>query len=227
MLAFALARALGLGLLAELLSSIDISLHLIQPPCVDSGVSRQLGVEAGAENIALPDSHDIANLLIGVDISPLSGAPSRGSRQGGQHLDMIGRGSFRHRVLGLPGRCDNGIFAFSLSHLDALSMWQNTFHNGGSDKDGRERRCVFTQEWKLQRSLETLGLSAKVIAVDSNIKTSDEFLTTLLGLVGRLGEQDQTCASAPSWLAVDSVQLRHRQIRSTVIELQSQRGKLT
>lgn len=210
MLALALVLALGLGLLAELLSSINISLHLMQPPCVDSGISRQLGVEAGAENIALANSHDVAHFLIGVDIAPLSGAPSRGSRQGGQHLDMIGRGSFRHRVLNLPRRCDNGIFAFRLSHLNALSMRQDTFHNGGSNKDGRKRKCVFAQEWQVERSLETLGLSAKVIAVDSNVKTSDKLLATLLSLVGRLGEQDQTCASAPSWLAVDSVQLRHR-----------------
>lgn len=55
----------------------------MQPPRVDSGVSRQLGVEAGPENIALANSHDVAHLLIGINITALSRAPSRGSGQGG------------------------------------------------------------------------------------------------------------------------------------------------
>lgn len=204
------ALGLGLGLLAQLLPSVQIRLHLMQPPCVDSGVSRQLGVEASPEHIALTNSHDVAHLLVRINVTPLSGDPSRGSGQGGQHLDMIRRSSFRYRVLRLPGGSDDGVFALSLLHLNPLLMRQDTFHDGGSNKDSWERRGVLAQEWQLQRPLETLSLTTKVVAVDSNVEATDELLASLLCLVGRLGEQDQTCASTPGRLAVDSVPIAPR-----------------
>lgn len=181
-----LAHALDLvlGLLAQLLSSVHIGLDLTQPPCVDSGVSRQLGVEAGPEHIALTNSHDVAHLLIGINITTLSGAPSGGSGQGGQHLDMIRCSSFCYRALRLPGGSSDGVFTLRLLHLNSFLMRQDTFYNGGSNEDRWERRGVLAQEWQLQRPLETLGLTAKVVTVDSNVEATDELLATLLCLVG-------------------------------------------
>ncbi len=52
--------------------------------------------------------------------------------------------------------------------------------------------------------MKTLDLPSEMIAIHPNIQTSDQLLTTLLGGIGGLGQQNQPCTRAPSWFALDS-----------------------
>lgn len=50
--------------------------HLLQPPGMYALVRRQLGMKASPENIALPNSNDISNLIAGADLCTMrSGFP--------------------------------------------------------------------------------------------------------------------------------------------------------
>src|SRR5271154_4817220 len=92
--------------------------------------------------------------------------------------------------------------------MDSFDIGQDTLDYRGANENSRKRCLWFMiwrmQEWQVQISLKAFHVSAEVIPIDANIKTSNELLTSSLRAVGRLCKQDQTCAGAPRWVSMNS-----------------------
>lgn len=74
--------SMAFSFMQSILSVLFVSLpdrlfDLAQPPQVDSGIRRQLGVETGPEDIALLDSDDVTRLLLWVRLAGYLGGCSR------------------------------------------------------------------------------------------------------------------------------------------------------
>ncbi len=68
------------------------------------------------------------------------------------------------------------------------------------------------KKWKIQIRHKAFDLSTKVVTVDTNIESTNQILSTLLGPICRLGKQNQAGTSAPGWLPVQPEPLLNMEI---------------
>lgn len=170
---------------------------------MDAGVVSQLRVEACSKDVPLADRDNVPRLVIGVNGRALAGQSGSPSGQSCQNLHTICHGLTSDLVFRLARRRNDGFFTLSLGHLFALLVREDFLHDGGADEDGGEGGLISAQEGQVERGLETLCLSAEMVAIDTHVQPTDQILTTFLCAVGRLSEEDQTGAGTPSRPPVD------------------------
>lgn len=139
-------------------------------------IGRKFRVEAGAEDVALPDGNDVARRALDIGLGDAS--------------------------LGLVNSVGEGGDDSHLALLGGVGV-EDLFDDGGADKDALERSVL--EEGQVDRGDEALNLAAKVVAVDADVEAADELLAALFGGVCLFGEEDEAGAGAPDGLLLDSV----------------------
>lgn len=168
-------------------------------------------MEARSETVSLSDCYYVAGFV-----------PRFGVGKGSQDFNFTIYYARCNTILRFARRGDYRVVSFSFLLLYSSNMSKCFLYDGRSNEDGvewRGRRCTdcgldFGKKGQVYVRGETLCLAAKVIAIDSDVETSDKLLATLLGSVGRFSEEDQSGASSPCWFPLDSTRLLAYELRN-------------
>ena len=164
---------------------------LLKPPDMHANVVCKFRMEAGPKNISLPHSHNIVRFVFGikclVDVCARNDT-LRPVWQDSEDMD------------GVCGRLRRAI------RCGRRATRQDLLYDRSSDEypGVRGRATIFVKEGEVDVCYEALHLSAEVVSSNSNVKTANELLTSLLRRICLFREQNKAGTRAPGGFPGDS-----------------------